>query len=239
MARKISARELVADIKSGMSYDALAEHYALSDQDAEKVYSKLVASGLVRIDELPAKSSTESIHQDSEPISRTLVSFRCPVCGTVAVEGDEVCLQCGMRLEGSGSQYDALGAPEKGTADRGPGYTVYQPTSGSSRRMFWIILSGAAVCLVLFFATGVWWVMTKAEEQRRLEAARQVRIEEQKRLAAEAKARRREAQKPSDGASGALQSREEEIARQDQLEQRVKELEGRIRFQKSGQQEHQ
>ena len=238
MTRKISARELVADIKSGISYDALVGRYALSDQDAEKAFSKLVSAGLVRVDELPTKFSTESTHRDSRPVSRTVHSFRCPVCGTVAVEGDKACVQCGMLLEGSESAPESWEPPVMETADRSPGYTVYQQPTELSRKTLWLIVSAAVACVVLLCAAGIWWIQKDAEEQRRLEAVRHERIEAQRRLAAEALAKQRQGQRATDGASGAIQAKEEEIRRQAQAEERVKELERRIRFQKSRPDQH-
>jgi hypothetical protein len=233
MARKISARELVADIKSGISYDALIGRYALSDQEAEKAFSKLVSAGLVRIDELPTKFSTESTYRDPRPVSKTVPSFRCPVCGTVAVEGDTVCVQCGMKLEGSDSAPESRERPIMGTDDRSPGYTVYQPPTELSQKTLWLIVSAAVACLVLLCATGIWWIQKDAEEQRRREALRHERIEAQRRLAAEAQAKQREGQEVKDAAGKAFQAKEEEIRRQAQVEERVKELDRRIRFRRS------
>ncbi len=63
MSRKISAREIVADIKQGLSNDDLKQKYELSQSQLEKLMSRLIDAGLISPDEFPSAKNIRSESQ--------------------------------------------------------------------------------------------------------------------------------------------------------------------------------
>lgn len=61
MKRKLSARELVISINSGMSYQELLEHYGLSEVHLDRALRKLVDARLVAPRALPRKTTLDTI----------------------------------------------------------------------------------------------------------------------------------------------------------------------------------
>jgi hypothetical protein len=54
--RKIVARELVADIRTGMDDDALMKKYQLSPQNLDRLFSKLVEVDFISVIELQERA---------------------------------------------------------------------------------------------------------------------------------------------------------------------------------------
>jgi hypothetical protein len=81
---KIKAKELLADIRSGMDDSALRQKYRLSAEGLQSVYNKLLQAGLITKDEL------DSVNQ---PFSN---KTPCPACKTALPSDSKVCPHCGI-----------------------------------------------------------------------------------------------------------------------------------------------
>lgn len=55
--KKISAKELVADIKTGMTDDELMGKYGISDQSLQKLFQQLLDKGLVNESDMSWRQS--------------------------------------------------------------------------------------------------------------------------------------------------------------------------------------
>jgi hypothetical protein len=212
MARKISARDLIADIRAGLQYADLAEKHGLSDQGMDRIVAKLVTAGLVGPDELPKKPVPKVLPQPPETLpprlTRIVESFKCPSCGTVSIQGDQLCVKCGGLLG-----HDSDKRPDSGHV--GPGPDRDQRAGGFWRSRAFLACVGLAVAIVV---GGVWWTKRSMEERRRVEFQQQQAIEEQRRVATQAEGRRREAARMNEQISMERKKLELDRQRHDELQ---------------------
>lgn len=94
--KKISAREVLADIRAGMTDSQLELKYKISNSSLRMVYRKLLAAGVVREDELPAPD--RDTRADS-PKSFQTHEVYCPSCKSVQAPGATECSSCGVVFE--------------------------------------------------------------------------------------------------------------------------------------------
>jgi hypothetical protein len=90
--RKLSAKEILADIKAGMSDSDLKAKYELLDNQLEKVFEKLSAAGLLKQSEIESRGKSEASAQ---------TVFNCPACGKQQTSEVEECPDCGAIRSGS------------------------------------------------------------------------------------------------------------------------------------------
>lgn len=91
--RKITAREVLRDIRSGLSDQDLMEKYTLSAQGLQSVFHKLVSAGVITQPEL----------DDRVPITERTVDlglFICPACGNIQGTEFATCPRCGFTAPG-------------------------------------------------------------------------------------------------------------------------------------------
>lgn len=91
--RKITAREVLRDIRFGLSDQDLMEKYTLSAQGLQSVFHKLVNAGAITQPEL----------DDRVPISERTVDlglFICPACGNIQGTEFATCPRCGFTAPG-------------------------------------------------------------------------------------------------------------------------------------------
>ena len=93
--RKISAAQILSDIRAGMGDSALRTKYGLSDNSLKKVYKKLTDAGLLKEHELPGRSPAGPARPEPPKIPSTHIAWRCPACNTPQSERFEECPQCG------------------------------------------------------------------------------------------------------------------------------------------------
>lgn len=88
--RKITARDLMRDIKAGASDGALMNKYSLSAQGLQSVLNKLVKSGVV----------TQAQLDDRVPLLDRTVDLGlhiCPACGHIQSQEFVACPRCGFK----------------------------------------------------------------------------------------------------------------------------------------------
>ncbi len=89
--RKITAREIMKDVRAGFSDHELMQKYKLSAQALQSVFTKLVKAGVVGQDEL----------DDRIPVQERTVDlglFICPACGNIKGTEFTECSRCGYSL---------------------------------------------------------------------------------------------------------------------------------------------
>jgi len=87
--RKITAREVVKDIRAGADDQTLMKKYQLSAQGLQSVFGKLLKAGVVSQDEL----------EDRVPMSERTVDlglYICPACGNIQDKAFDECSRCGF-----------------------------------------------------------------------------------------------------------------------------------------------
>jgi hypothetical protein len=89
MPRKISAKEFLADARSGMTDLGLMDKYDLSSPTVQSLFRKLVESGLMSREELE-----ERLPLTERSVTQRL--YRCPVCKMPQFMEFDECPQCGV-----------------------------------------------------------------------------------------------------------------------------------------------
>ncbi len=117
--RKITAREVLADIRYGKNDSSLMQKYSLSAQGLQSVFQKLLRAGLITQQEL----------DDRIPVSEQTVDiglFICPACGNIQGKEFVTCPRCQFSLPGKASQEStttALAETERHETKKKPSVT--------------------------------------------------------------------------------------------------------------------
>lgn len=137
--RKVSAREILADIRSGMTEPQLRHKYGLSDRSMESVYRKLVAAGALTAEE------ARDLRPSSKPVGHPPVeeppssSWQCPACGVSRPSETAECPACGVIVA------KFLARREHETQP--PTEMTIRTAASPNRRI--IVAAAVAVCLVI------------------------------------------------------------------------------------------
>ncbi len=95
--RKITAREILQDIRAGKSDKTLMEKFNVSAQGLQSIFDKLVRAGVVTQDEL----------DERVPMSERTVDlglFICPACGNIQGKEFVTCPRCGFSVPGKSEE---------------------------------------------------------------------------------------------------------------------------------------
>ena len=87
--RKITAREVLSDVRTGVSDPALMEKYKLSAQGLQSVFNKLIKAGVLTQEEL-----NERVPMSERTVDLGL--FICPACGNIQGKEFAKCPRCGF-----------------------------------------------------------------------------------------------------------------------------------------------
>ncbi len=85
--RKISAKEILADIKAGTDDRALMEKYQLTENRLQNILKKLLDSGVLKQQDLNNRISV--------PEKSAGVAWECPACGKPQIKAMDECPNCG------------------------------------------------------------------------------------------------------------------------------------------------
>ncbi len=91
--RKITAREVLRDIRSGVNDQELMKKYSLSAQGIQSVFNKMVSARVI----------TQAELDDRIPLTERTVDlglFICPACGNIQGKEFSVCPRCGFTAPG-------------------------------------------------------------------------------------------------------------------------------------------
>jgi rubrerythrin len=86
--KTINAKEILADIKAGMSNPALMEKYQLSEKGLQSLFEKLTDAG--------AFKQREPEKRPSEPDKILEYVWKCPACGKPQMKQADECPDCGV-----------------------------------------------------------------------------------------------------------------------------------------------
>lgn len=93
--RKLSAKEILKDIRSGMDSSGLKHKYGLSDKSLQSVYRQLLAAGALTEHEVqrlgPGDRSSESSHEVPKA-----PQWQCPACSAPLAAEVPECPVCGV-----------------------------------------------------------------------------------------------------------------------------------------------
>lgn len=131
--RRLSSKQLVADIRAGLDAEALREKYQLSEKALSQFLKELLLRGLIEPSELRERGL------DLEAAMATLRT--CPACGWEYAGESDDCPKCGV----VGSRFHAIKERER------------QPSK--FRRFVRKLAIGAAVVVVLVIAGTLIWVL--------------------------------------------------------------------------------
>lgn len=142
--KKISAREILADIRAGMTDSQLEFKHNISNSSLKMVYKKLVAAGVLKEDELP------TAERDAKADSPKLFSTRdvhCPSCKSVQAPGATECSICGVVFEKlAGLQSDKVPQPIMISSRQVPNVPHLRSIS--------IVI---VVCVIMVLLFVIWW----------------------------------------------------------------------------------
>lgn len=119
--RKLSAKKLLSDIRSGMDDSGLKLKYDLSDKGLESVCMRLTAAGLLTEDEIRLLKPRQSSRETFREIPKG-AQWRCPACNAPQAAELPECPVCGVvaakfvARQGSGAAYRA--SRDVGPSDR-------------------------------------------------------------------------------------------------------------------------
>ncbi len=140
--RKISAKELAADIRGGMDAAELATKHDITERQLQSTIEKLVAAGILTAQE-------GARFKQPAPVSASQgVDWKCPACGKPAGPGWTECPHCGVIM----SKWQKKSFPPrdgivaKSRNENRPAQMQLRPTWG------WIgivIICGATISLII------------------------------------------------------------------------------------------
>gem|GEM_PF-304783 len=106
--KKLSAKEVVMDIRAGAADEFLMKKYGISDKGLQSLFQKLITAKVFTQADLDRRSArdvgTVIVHDDeAKPVHPTSTStqtvFRCPACNLPQSYEFKVCPQCGIIVE--------------------------------------------------------------------------------------------------------------------------------------------
>lgn len=106
---KISAKDAVADVRSGMDNRQLMEKYGVNESGLRSLLTKLVQAGLLDQAELDSRLPGPSPTPAAD-------AWKCPACGALQAERPYVCPQCGVIV----AKYEKKAAGLKGAEPEPP-----------------------------------------------------------------------------------------------------------------------
>lgn len=89
--RKITAREILADVKAGYDDSELMDKYSLSAQGLQSCFNKMIQANLVTRQELDAR-----VPDQERTVELGL--FVCPACGNISSQEITECTRCGFQV---------------------------------------------------------------------------------------------------------------------------------------------
>jgi hypothetical protein len=151
--RKVSAREFLADIRSGMAELQLRRKYGLSDRSLELVYRKLVAAGALTEEEIVSLGSSRNTADEPAPREPQTFLWQCPACGVTQAEETAECPACGVVVTKFLARREHESQP--------PTEMTIRTASSPNRRI--AIAAAVAACLVIGLGSVFWPKKTTTE----------------------------------------------------------------------------
>lgn len=162
--RKISAKELAADVRNGMTDGRLREKYAVSQAQLESLVRKVVESGLLEESDLEGRNDLPEPDDAAE--------WLCPSCGKPRPRTSGPCPECGEILPGTPPHQGESAQPEPAPVSEIELPASVRPVPRGSSKTRKRGVRGpaiAAVTVLLLLAATVsllnWYVGTRIERK--------------------------------------------------------------------------
>lgn len=154
--RRISANQILADMRSGMSDSLLKQKYGLTDKALDSVYSKLRKAGVLHETEILNRSVRAPAQDQSVRENLPVDQWQCPSCHATQDSEKEECPVCGIVV----AKFTAR--PDDGPSLAFGGAPL--PHAESKAVPKWV---SAVVSLVILAAVGVTaaWLLLPAEPE--------------------------------------------------------------------------
>jgi hypothetical protein len=147
--RKLSAKEILADIRSGMDANGLKSKYQLSDRALDAVCAQLAAKGALTEDEIHRLRRLPDASEAAPKIPER-PRWSCPACNTPQATEMPECPACGVVVEkfvaAQGKPDHVLSAVSFASPDTGPP----ERTGWAPIIMSIVVFAVAGTCLLLW-----------------------------------------------------------------------------------------
>lgn len=154
--RRISAKQILADIRNGMD-DALLKHkYGLSDKALDSVYRKLVDAGALGEADIKSRSGRATTDGRSSEELSGVTQWQCPSCRAPQASEMEECPVCGILVAKFLARQESdksLGVAAKNI-----------PQAESSRSRKWGAAVARVVVLVAVGLAAAWFLLRPEPE---------------------------------------------------------------------------
>lgn len=155
--RKISAKEIVVDIRSGMDDAQLQRKYGLSDEALESVFDKLMNAGAITESEIRNRVASASHERPEDREGSHAKGTLCPSCNASVPSGSDECPVCGIVL----SKF----VPSQAETNTSPvefAHLTHAESEASSR---WLSVGLSLVVLALVGVSVVIWAMHRDKQK--------------------------------------------------------------------------
>jgi hypothetical protein len=150
--RRISAKEILSDIHSGMDRNGLKRKYEMSDKALESALKKLSASGSLSETDLTA------LRRETEAGDAPCAGWRCPACNTPQAAEMTECPACGIivakYIAARDKTDDGLGKSSANLGSDAPG----RPNNGAS-----VLVSVVTIIIVGVFVVA--WSVHRSNQK--------------------------------------------------------------------------
>jgi hypothetical protein len=134
---KLSAKEVVQDIRAGMTDGELMAKYNLSAKGLQSVFQKLIDAGILISAELECRMPSAQ--------QRVEAAWTCPDCKTIQQSAYDECPQCGFIVPKPRGETNVSPSPDANTPPRSP--SMIQPASIGNRNFAVVTIIFAVVIM--------------------------------------------------------------------------------------------
>jgi hypothetical protein len=147
--RKLSAKQILADIRSGMDRRALKRKYALSDKALDSVCARLAAKGALSEREMRGLSPERHLPK-APPVVPEKFGWRCPACSTPQATEMPECPVCGVVVEKFGARQGRNDNVLETASPVSPGAGPNERTGWAPIVISIVVFAFAGTCLLLW-----------------------------------------------------------------------------------------
>ncbi len=155
--KKISAKEIVDDVRAGLDDSALMKKHGLSEKGLATVFKSLVSAGALDQSELNRR--TASRNEFVETVAN------CPSCGAGLSGRAASCPECGALLRGAEEGTESYQEPD--LPGMGGSETSRRGLGPSTGRRLQMIIGALAAVLLVVVAGLVYWLKRPPEASQR------------------------------------------------------------------------
>ena len=153
--RRISARQILSDLRAGMDAEQLKQKYSLSDRSLESVLRKLAAAGLLSEAEMQTGPwSSPTLGATPRKDIQATILKKCPACDAPLTSDSGECPVCRV-VVAKFAAHGELGGPAP--------LPVQERDSEAGKR--WLLICGILVVVIVAGAYYLYWLRGTAAEK--------------------------------------------------------------------------